>query len=307
MLPKKEKRCILRWKGKNMMTRSVSRSTLLISILMVAGFGCGSNEADKVQEGQGCEAPFAELGDITIYFEVHGSGDPILMLHGGFSNSEIWEYQIPVLAEKYQVIAMDSRGHGRSTDAEGPITYELLTSDAVALLDCLGIKRAHVVGWSDGGVAGLHMGIRYPEHLNKLVTIGATAQGPGSLYDLFDVMFINQPLFDFMMDLLFRSDYERLNPDPEHWLAFRDKIFELWGGECYFSPIEGEDCMTPLEEIASEVLVMAGQLEMIRKEHTEALHQHIPKSELLFIPWGTHMVMQERPEDVNAVLLDFFR
>lgn len=289
------------------MTRSISGNPLLILLLLVTISGCGSDETRQVREGRGCKAPYADLGDINIYFEVHGSGYPILMLHGGFSNLEIWEYQIPVLSEEYKVIAMDSRGHGRSTDTEGPITYELLASDAVELLDCLGIERAHVVGWSDGGVAGLHMGITYPERLDKLVVIGATAQGAGSLHDLFDVMFRNRLLFDFMMDLLFRSDYERLNPDPEQWPVFRDKMFELWGGECYFSPEVGEECMAPLEDIANEVLVMAGELEMIRKEHTEALHQHIPNSELLFIPLGTHMVMQERPEEVNEAILDFIQ
>jgi len=289
------------------MTRSISSNTLLVPLLLVAISGCGSDETKQVREDRGCKAPYADFGETKIYFEVHGSGYPILMLHGGFSNLEIWEYQIPVLSEEYQVIAMDSRGHGRSTDTEGPITYELLASDAVELLDCLGIERAHVVGWSDGGVTGLHMGITSPERLDKLVTIGATVQGSGSLYDLFDVMFRNRLLFDFMMDLLFRSDYERLNPDPEQWPVFRDKIFELWGGECYFSPKVGEECMAPLEDIDNEVLVMAGKLEMIRKEHTEALHQHIPNSELLFIPLGTHMVMQERPEEVNEAILDFFQ
>jgi len=289
------------------MTRSISSNTLLIPLLLLTISACGSDETKQVRGGQNCEGTYADLGDIKIYFEVHGSGYPILMLHGGFSNLEIWEYQIPVLSEEYQVITMDSRGHGRSTDTEGPITYELLASDAVELLDCLGIERAHVVGWSDGGVAGLHMGITYPERLDKLVTIGATAQGPGSLHDLFDVMFTNKLLFDFMMNLLFRSDYERLNPNPEQWPVFRDKMFELWGGECYFSPKVGEECMTPLEDIANEVLVMAGNLEMIRKEHTEALHQHIPNSEFLFIPLGTHMVMQERPEEVNEAILDFIQ
>ncbi len=177
------------------MKRSISRSTLFILLLAVTSLGCGSDEAEPVRQTPSTKGPYAHLGDITIYFEVHGSGYPILLLHGGFSNSEIWEHQIRALAKQYKVITMDSRGHGRSTDAEGAITYELLASDAVALLDYLGIGRAHVVGWSDGGVAGLHMGITYPDRLDKLVTIGASAQGPGSLYEPFDLMFTNQSLF----------------------------------------------------------------------------------------------------------------
>ncbi len=277
---------------------------LCFMFILLAGLGCGSEGTDPDPGVPAIEGPYADLGDVRIFFEVHGSGDPVLFLHGGFSNSRIWEKQLPDLSEKYQVITMDSRGHGRSTDGDGPITYELLAWDAERLLDLLGIERAHVVGWSDGGVAGLRMGISYPDRLDKLVTIGASAQGPGSLNDIPSLMFENQNLFNFLMDLLFQAEYEEDNPEPQ-WEVFRDKIFELWTAECYFTPGAGEECMAPLGGITHEALVMAGELEMIRKEHTEAIHRHLPNSELLFIPGGSHFVMQEKPAVVNAAILDF--
>jgi pimeloyl-ACP methyl ester carboxylesterase len=289
------------------MKRSVSLSPFFLGALLLVATGCGDTDDVFPSTGTGMpQGPYADLGDVQIYFEVHGSGVPLLMLHGGFSSSETWENQTPVLSQSFRVILMDSRGHGRSTDSDGPITYELLAYDAVRLLDHLGIRRSHVVGWSDGGVAGLHMGISFPERLDKLVTIGATAQGPGSLKFPYELMFKYEFLFNIAMDIRFKKAYLDSYPEPE-WEVFRAKMFDLWTAECYFSPQPGEECMAPLAAVASEVLVMAGEREMIREEHTEAIHEHLPHSELLFIPGGTHFVMQEKPEEVNAAILDFLQ
>jgi pimeloyl-ACP methyl ester carboxylesterase len=150
------------------------------------------------------------------------------------------------------------------------------------------------------------MGISFPERLDKLVTIGATAQGLGSLKFPYELMFEYEFLFNIAMDILYRKAYLDSNPEPE-WEVFRAKMFDLWTAECYFSPQPREECMAPLATVASEVLVMAGEREMIREEHTEAIHEHLPGSELLFIPGGTHFVMQEKPEEVNAAILDFLQ
>jgi pimeloyl-ACP methyl ester carboxylesterase len=117
-------------------------------------------------------------------------------------------------------------------------------------------------------------------------------------------MYSDQNLFNVMMDILYKAEYEDSNPEPE-WDLFREKIFNLWRAECYFTPEDGGKCMDPLGSIPHEVLVMAGDLEMIRKEHTQEIHQHLPNSELLFIPGGTHFVMEEKPDEVNAAILDF--
>ncbi len=277
------------------MKKSISTGTLSANLFLLIMTTTGCLPHDN----------YADINGVTIYYEIHGSGDPVLLLHGGFNDTAAWEHQIPTLAEEHRVIVMDSRGHGRSTDGQGPITYPILASDAVGLLDYLNIGRAHIVGWSDGGVAGLHIGKTFPERLNKLVVIGASAQGPGSLIPLIESLFFFKPTFRLIMDIMYRESYKRVGPTPDHWPVFRDKIYDLWAEKCYFSPGEGEDCMAPLENIAANVLIMAGELEMIQKEHTQALHSHLPNSMLRFIPWGTHMVMMEQPRVVNQAILDF--
>lgn len=247
---------------------------------------------------------YLSLTDSDIYYEIHGTGDPILLLHGGFSSSQVWHNQLNVLAEHYQVITMDSRGHGRSTGAEGPITYEQLALDAVHLLESLGIERAHVVGWSDGGVAGLHIALSHPEHLNRLVTIGVTAQGAGSLDEISGLMYEDRKLFNVLMGFLYQFEYNNTNPEP-NWAVFRDNMFEMWTEPCYFNPDEGESCLDPLGRVFQPVLVMAGSKEMVDEEHTRAIEQHLPNSQLLIIPGGTHSVIEEQPAVVNTAILNF--
>ncbi len=108
-------------------------------------------------------ATTAAINDIELYYEIYGSGPPLILIHGGLGNTGYWDKQIPIFAEHYQVIALDSRGHGRSTFNEEPIGYALMTADVVALMDYLEIATADIVGWSDGGIIGLDLAINYPE------------------------------------------------------------------------------------------------------------------------------------------------
>ena len=122
---------------------------------------------------QATETGMADVNGIKLYYAVYGSGEPLLMLHGGLGHSDVWGNQIPAFAAKYKVIAVDSRGHGRSTRDDKPFGYDLMADDVVALMDKLGIPKASIVGWSDGGIIGLDMAIRHPERLDKLFAFGA--------------------------------------------------------------------------------------------------------------------------------------
>jgi pimeloyl-ACP methyl ester carboxylesterase len=107
----------------------------------------------------------APVNDIQMYYAVYGEGQPVLLIHGGLGNADIWGFQVPAFAEKHKVIVADSRGHGRSTRSEKPFGYALMADDYLALLDFLEIEQAALVGWSDGGIIGLDIAIRHPERL----------------------------------------------------------------------------------------------------------------------------------------------
>src|SRR5262249_32973523 len=107
-------------------------------------------------------------------------GEPVLLLHGGLGNSSHFGFQLPALVDRFQVIAIDSRGQGHSTRTSATITYDLMAGDVGAVLDHLNIARASVVGWSDGGEVALKLGIKFPERVNRLFVFGANYDASGS-------------------------------------------------------------------------------------------------------------------------------
>lgn len=120
------------------------------------------------------------VNGIRIWYAVFGHGSPVILVHGGFGNSNYWGLQIPVLARQHEVIALDSRGHGRSTRTSEPITYHLMATDVLALMDALHIPNAALVGWSDGAIIGLDIAIHHPERLTKLFAFGANSDTSGA-------------------------------------------------------------------------------------------------------------------------------
>ena len=115
----------------------------------------------------------AKVNGISLYYAIIGHGSPVVLLHGGLSNSDYWGNQIKALAPHHTVIVMDSRGHGRSTRDARPYGYDLMADDVVALLDTLHIAKADVVGWSDGAILGLDLAIRYPDRVGKVFAFAA--------------------------------------------------------------------------------------------------------------------------------------
>ena len=121
----------------------------------------------------GEHAGHAKVNGISLYYAIIGHGSPVVLLHGGLSNSDYWGNQIKALAPHHTVIVMDSRGHGRSTRDARPYGYDLMADDVVALLDTLHIAKADVVGWSDGAILGLDLAIRYPDRVGKVFAFAA--------------------------------------------------------------------------------------------------------------------------------------
>src|SRR4051794_27027412 len=116
----------------------------------------------------------AKINGIDIYYEVYGEGDPVILLHGGLADGDQWVSVIPaIVAAGFQTVVMDSRGHGRSSFDDTPISYALMAKDVLGLMDHLGIGKADIVGWSDGGIIGLELAMTHPERLHKVVAYGA--------------------------------------------------------------------------------------------------------------------------------------
>ncbi len=115
----------------------------------------------------------ADVNDIRMYYAEYGEGEPILFIHGGLGNADVWGHQVADFAKDHLVIVADSRGHGRSTRSQQPFGYDLMTSDYVALLDYLKIDKVTLVGWSDGGIIGIDMAMKHPEKLTRVIAQAA--------------------------------------------------------------------------------------------------------------------------------------
>jgi pimeloyl-ACP methyl ester carboxylesterase len=250
-------------------------------------------------------ADYAEVNDIRLYYETHGSCDTtVVMLHGGYDDSDVWALETWRLARDYRVIEIDSRGHGRSYDGDGPITYERMTDDTLDLLDQLGVERAHFVGWSDGGVIASQIAANHPERVNQLILFGA-AFGGDVYTDLFSMLLDDKKVFNAIMDTTFGFKYRKTSPTPDHWPVFRDKVYEMWQAPCYFAEQPEDYCLEPLERISAPTLVVAGEQEIIRRSHTEAIAEAIPGAELKIVPLASHFMPKFRSLTSTRLIVEF--
>jgi len=123
----------------------------------------------------------AQVNDIKMYYAIYNKNGPkpVILLHGAFGSSDDWGFETPLLAKTHEVIVVDCRGRGRSSMSKQPLSYELMTSDVLGLMDYLHIKKVSVVGESDGGIIGLIMAIHHPDRIDKLFAFGANYNNSG--------------------------------------------------------------------------------------------------------------------------------
>jgi pimeloyl-ACP methyl ester carboxylesterase len=239
---------------------------------------------------------YVTIKGAEIAYAVTGSGAPVVLVHGGDSNSEHWAFQVLALADQYQVILLDSRGHGRSPYSGFPLTYAQLADDVLELLDHLGVERADLVGWSDGGIIGIDIALRHPERLRKVVAFGANADLDGYRTDTGD-----EGAIIYAFGAHNDPDYERLSPAPDQHAAMVVALRQMWETEPAFSAEE-------LRTITTPFLIMAGaNEEIIAEQHTRYLAETIPGAELVFLPKCGHFGHMQEPEAFNAAMLKFLQ
>ena len=241
------------------------------------------------------ESGMALVNDIQMYYEIYNAagGDPVLLLHGGLGSTLNWGNQVPELMKTHKVVALDSRGHGRSTRSEQPFGYELMASDVLAMMNHLKLDKPAIVGWSDGGIIGLILAMEHPERVKGLFAFGANYNVKGV-----NPTVETNPVIGQAMGLI-AADYQKLSPTPNDFENFVKQISVMWFSQPDFKPEQ-------LGAIKVPTVIAAGQYEeAILPEHTVELARLIPGAKLVILPNVSHMGLWQDPAAFNKAMLEF--
>jgi pimeloyl-ACP methyl ester carboxylesterase len=226
---------------------------------------------------------------VKLYYEVYGLGEPLLLVHGNGGSIADFKAQIDYFRKRYKVIAMDSRDQGKSGDSPDNITYEKMTDDLAALLDHLDVGPVNVLGWSDGAIEALLLGIRHPARVKKIAAMAANLN-PSEQAVYPEVI----SGFKSWLDSIPPADKE--TPEGKRFLKAAAMAFD-----------EPHIEANALEAIIAPTLVLASDHDVVRDEHTLEIYHHLPNSQLCIFPDATHMIPYDDPAQFNAAVDRFFR
>ncbi|HJH43292.1 MAG TPA: alpha/beta fold hydrolase [Rubneribacter badeniensis] len=216
--------------------------------------------------------------DIELHCEETGDGEPLVLLHGNGEDGTYFTHQIAHFSQRFRVLALDTRGHGKSPRGEAPFTIRQFARDLLAFLDARGIERAHLLGFSDGGNIALVFALAHPERVGKLVLNGANLNARGVKRS------VQVPIeLGYRMARLFAGLSAKARANAE--------MLGLMVNDPNVAPEE-------LAALTAPTLVIAGENDMIREDHTRLIAERIPNARLAFVP-GDHFVAAKNPAAFN--------
>jgi pimeloyl-ACP methyl ester carboxylesterase len=190
---------------------------------------------DRTTEAKGT-GQYADVNGINLYYETHGSGRPLVLLHGGLMSGETFGPVLPELAKNHQVIAVDLQGHGRTADIDRPIDTRLMADDIAALIDHLKLEKPDIVGYSLGGGVAFWAAVKYPDKIRKLVMVSANIRRDAIPPEMLAQQGqVNSAAVEFMKDTPMYQLYQRVAPRPEDFGTLLDKIGESMGKDFDYS------------------------------------------------------------------------
>ena len=226
---------------------------------------------------------------LKMYCEIYGKGEPLLMIHGNGGSIADFRMNISYFSKKYKVIVADNRSQGKTKDEADSLSYEMMADDIAALLDTIHIDSANVIGWSDGGMDGLLLAMRHPGKVKKLAITGANLW-PGTTA---------------VAESSVEGDKKRLaelkniaNKTPAEKNEY--KLIRMMQEQPNIS-------LKSLSAVQCPTLVIAGDHDLIKPEHTLLIYQNIPKACLWIVPGSSHSTLQDQRDAFNKTVDDFFK
>jgi pimeloyl-ACP methyl ester carboxylesterase len=240
-----------------------------------------------------------DVNGLSSYYEEYGQGEPLILMHGGIGSAHSVEGLGKELAKHYHVFAPDRRGHGHTADVDGPLNYDDMADDTIAFMKAKGIEKAHLVGFSDGGILCLLIALKRPDLIDKMVPISANYHYDG-LEPQMQAMFqgVNAQVMEMMLpdDVAY---YKQNTPDgADHWPI----AFEKFKTMAMTQPTLTTD---DLAKIKVPTLVIAADRDLMTLEHSSAIFKSIPGAQLAIVPGASHALVFDRTGEVAAAAIRF--
>lgn len=231
---------------------------------------------------------YYDIRGFKMYCEVYGQGQPLLIIHGNGGSINNFIYQIPYFSKKYKVIVADSRAQGKSADSNDSLSYEMMADDYAALLDAMKIDSADVIGWSDGGINALLLAIRHPKKVKMLASTGANLVP--------DTTAVPQEVWD-MVTPMYGALKIKSDKTADEKAGY--KLLRLLVEQPHIP-------LSDLHKISCSSLIIGGDHDVIKPEHTLLIYQNIPKAYLWILPNSGHSTPIVYKDDFNRVVDNFF-
>lgn len=275
-----------KWQIKPVEFRNMKSAFILVLCLLYSTL----LSAQSVHYGSNPQAgKYYDVRGIKIYTEEYGSGKPLLLIHGNGGSIASMAAIIPYFSKEYRTIAMDSRAHGRSADAGDSLSFEMMADDVAALLDRMKIDSAYIIGWSDGGIIALETAIRHPGKVIRLASTGANLWPDSTAVE---------PLMWKEEKRYFESHKYRPRItaiQKNDW-----KIFMLdW--------TQPDITLASLNKMRTPSMIICGDHDIIRIEHTVLIYRNIPRAELWILPDSGHGTFISHPIEFYETVNHFFR
>ncbi len=261
--------------------------TVLLAVAAFLGLAAAPASAD-----------YASVNGLKMYYEIQGTGRPLVLLHGGVCTIEVCLGKIRApLAKSWKTIAIEQQGHGRTADVDRPLSYEQMAEDTAALLRQLKVGNADFFGYSMGGSIALAIAMRHPDLVRKVVIIGTPYNNDGLIPGLVE-NFKNLKPEEIPQE--FRDAYAKTSPHPEKWPLLVEKIKSMLLDSKGFRPEE-------MKSIQAPAMVMIGDADIVRPEHAVEMYRLLPHGQLGVLPASTHFAPMERPGWVSSMTRAFLQ
>jgi pimeloyl-ACP methyl ester carboxylesterase len=263
-----------------------------------------TNGDDAQASGAGS---YASVNGLEMYYEIHGTGEPLVLLHGAYMTIDAMGEVVPSLAKTRRIIAVELQGHGRTADIDRPLSYEQMADDTAALLRHIGIEEADIFGYSMGGGIALQVTIRHPEVVRKLVLASVYYNNDGVYPEVLEAIETITP--EAFAGTPWREEYARIAPNPEDFPTLVAKLKEL---DLTFVGWPSED----IQAIEAPALLIIGDSDVVRPEHAVEMFRLVgggvagdlaglPSSRLAMLPGTTHVGLVERTDLLVSMIGEF--